>query len=115
VSIKGSCHCGRIAFEAEGEPDQAMECNCSHCARKGFLLWFTTPDKFTVTGDESAMTLYLFNKHNIQHRFCTVCGVEPFARGVGPGGKAMVAVNLRCAPDLDLSGVKIVPVDRKSF
>ncbi|HEY3694211.1 MAG TPA: hypothetical protein VGL30_01015 [Phenylobacterium sp.] len=61
------------------------------------------------------MTLYLFNKHNIQHRFCTVCGVEPFARGVGPGGKAMVAVNLRCAPDLDLSGVKIVPVDRKSF
>jgi hypothetical protein len=115
VSVNGSCHCGTIAFVAEGEPDQAMECNCSHCARKGFLLWFTTPDKFTVTGEESAMTLYLFNKHSIQHRFCTVCGVEPFARGVGPDGKPMVAVNLRCAPDVDLSAIKVVQVDGKSF
>ena len=115
MSIKGSCHCGKIAFEAEGAPDQAMECNCSHCARKGFLLRFTTPDKFTVVGDESAMTLYRFNKHVIQHRFCPVCGVEPFARGKSRDGKEMVAVNLRCVPDFDRSTIKVVAVDGKSF
>ena len=36
----GSCHCGRIAFEVEGEFADVKECNCSHCSRKGYLLWF---------------------------------------------------------------------------
>ena len=26
---KGSCHCGRIAFEVEGGIGQGIECNCS--------------------------------------------------------------------------------------
>jgi hypothetical protein len=115
MAVEGSCHCGKIAFVAEGAPEQAMECNCSHCQRKGFLLWFTTPDKFTVTGDEASMTTYQFNKHNIEHKFCAVCGAQPFARGKTPDRRDMVAVNLRCAPDFDRSGVTIVPVDGKSF
>ena len=32
---KGSCHCGRIRFEVEGEMGDVIECNCSHCSRKG--------------------------------------------------------------------------------
>lgn len=115
MTVRGSCHCGRIAFEAEGTPDQAMECNCSHCQRKGFLLWFTAPGTVTITGDEGAMTTYTFNKDVIQHRFCATCGVQPFARGKGPGGSEMIAINLRCAPDFDRSGLKIVAVDGKSF
>jgi hypothetical protein len=27
----GSCNCGRIAFEVEGDVPQVMECNCSYC------------------------------------------------------------------------------------
>jgi hypothetical protein len=26
---KGSCHCGDIAFEVEGQPTQVMACDCS--------------------------------------------------------------------------------------
>src|SRR5690349_7080688 len=37
---KGSCHCGKIAFEVEGEIDSALACNCSICQRMGSLLWF---------------------------------------------------------------------------
>lgn len=114
MSVKGSCHCGKIAFEAQGAPESLLECNCSHCQRKGLLLWFTTPDKFTVTGDEAAMETYLFNKHQIIHRFCATCGVEPFARGTDPKGNEMVAVNLRAAPDFDRSGIKIIPFDGKN-
>jgi len=40
IAHKGSCHCGGIAFEVEGEPEQVVACNCSHCSRKGYLLWF---------------------------------------------------------------------------
>jgi hypothetical protein len=40
MNYKGSCHCGQISFEVEGTLEQAIECNCSHCSRKGYLLWF---------------------------------------------------------------------------
>jgi hypothetical protein len=32
---KGSCHCGRVTFEVEGALTEVLECNCSHCSRKG--------------------------------------------------------------------------------
>lgn len=31
----GSCHCGRIAFDVDGELNGATACNCSICSRKG--------------------------------------------------------------------------------
>lgn len=40
MTYTGSCHCGQVAFTVEGELAQAIECNCSHCSRKGYLLWF---------------------------------------------------------------------------
>jgi hypothetical protein len=27
---QGSCHCGKVAFEAEGELGEVTACNCSH-------------------------------------------------------------------------------------
>ncbi|RUV29345.1 GFA family protein, partial [Mesorhizobium sp. M5C.F.Ca.IN.020.32.2.1] len=36
---KGNCHCGKIAFEVEGNLTGAVRCNCSICSRKGALLW----------------------------------------------------------------------------
>lgn len=115
MTTKGSCHCGKISFVAEGAPAQVMECNCSHCARKGFLLWFIEPEQFQVIGDESAMTTYQFNKHNIEHRICPTCGVQPFARGKLPSGARKVAINMRSVPEFDRASVEVIPVDGKSF
>ena len=44
MRYKGSCHCGQIAFEVEGELDTALSCNCSICARKGALLEYDSPE-----------------------------------------------------------------------
>ena len=38
--IKGSCHCGKITLTLDAEATKAMECTCSHCSRKGYLLAF---------------------------------------------------------------------------
>ena len=46
TTYRGSCHCGRVAFEVDGELGTVMECNCSHCSRKGYLLWFVPRDSF---------------------------------------------------------------------
>ena len=37
---QGSCHCGAVAFEVDMGLDGLIECNCSHCYRKGFVLAF---------------------------------------------------------------------------
>ena len=115
MSFGGSCHCGAVTFTVEAAlPTAAMSCNCSHCRRKGMLLAFFSPSQFSVTG-EAALATYMFNKHMIQHRFCTVCGVQPFATGKAPDGTEMRAVNLRCVPDLDLDALEIRKVDGANF
>jgi len=111
---KGSCHCGRIAFEADGELGQAMECNCSHCSRKGFLLWFVPREKLRLATPESNLATYTFNKHVIKHHFCSRCGCAPFGLGTDPSGKPMAAVNVRCLEGVDLAAVKRIPFDGRS-
>lgn len=92
----GSCHCGKVRFEVEGEIDGACACNCSMCARKGSLLWFVPRDALRLQTPDEDIATYLFNKHVIRHRFCPSCGIHPFAEGTDPKGNAMAAVNLRC-------------------
>lgn len=114
MTHKGSCHCGRVAFEVEGEPTGAMACNCSLCQRKGSLLWFVPAEHFhLVTPDENAST-YTFNKHEIRHRFCPVCGIHPYAQGTGPDGRAMAAVNLRCVEGIDIDALAVTHYDGRS-
>ncbi|TFW31133.1 GFA family protein [Massilia horti] len=115
MQYKGSCHCGQIAFEVEGSLGEALECNCSHCSRKGYLLWFVPATQFTLNTPEAPLSTYTFNRHVIKHRFCPTCGCAPFANGTDRSGAETVAVNVRCLEDLDLSSLKRVPVDGRSF
>lgn len=111
---KGSCHCGAVRFTVDGEIDQAIECNCSHCSRKGFLLWFVPRPALTIIEGEDRLTTYTFNKHVIEHRFCEVCGCQPFGLGKMPDGTEMAAINVRCLEDAELDEVKRVPVNGRA-
>lgn len=113
MSYQASCHCGAVTVDVDGKlPSEAISCNCSHCSRKGFVLTSVPRDKVKVSGEES-LTEYRFNKCVIAHRFCRTCGAQPFAEGPGGDGPAAM-INLRCVPDLDLDGVKIMPFDGAS-
>jgi hypothetical protein len=113
MKYNGSCHCGRTAFEVEGDLQQAMECNCSHCSRKGYLLWFVPREKLRLATPESNLSTYTFNKHVIQHRFCPTCGAAPFGLGTGPSGPT-AAINVRCLEGVELATLKRVPFDGRS-
>jgi hypothetical protein len=101
MKYQGSCHCGNIAFEAEGELTKVMECNCSMCMRRGGLLWFLPAGAFTLTTPRESLSTYHFNKHVIDHHFCANCGIAPFGEGKAPNGAATVAVNARCVDGFD--------------
>ena len=111
----GSCHCGTVRCEVEADIDEAIACNCSICEKRGALLTFVGLPQFKLLSGEDALTDYQFNKKVVHHLFCSKCGVAPFARGVGPGGAEMIAVNVRCLDDVDIEALKIKPFDGKSL
>ena len=112
----GSCHCGRIAFELDGDVTEALDCNCSLCRRKGALLAFFPRQALRLTTPESDIATYRFNKQHIAHHFCPTCGIAPFGEGVDPrSGDRIAAVNVRCLPDVDLDALKINKFDGASL
>jgi hypothetical protein len=84
-TFTGGCHCGQVRFECTS--DLAMVTACKE---------------------------YLFNKHAIRHQLCVDCGVEVFARGTKPDGSEVVAVNVSCMDGVDLSRIKMTPVDGRN-
>jgi hypothetical protein len=112
----GSCHCGKFRYEVDTDLETVIECNCSHCFRKGLLLSFVPEAQFRlVEGDEGGLTEYQFNKKVIRHLFCPVCGVESFARGQNSKGEKLASINVRCLEDIDVSTLTITPVNGKEY
>lgn len=115
MTYQGSCHCGNVEFEVEGNIDEVMECNCSHCSRKGFLLWFSPREQLQLKTPEADLSTYTFNKHEIKHQFCPKCGCQPFGFGQMPDGSPIAAINVRCLEGVEPAELKIKQVDGRSF
>ncbi len=114
MKYSGSCHCGKITFEVEGEIGSALSCNCSICSRRGSLFWFVTRANLTLLTPEDAASTYTFNQHAIKHRFCPTCGIHPYGERVDPEGNHAVAVNLRCIEGIDLSAIPVHEFDGRA-
>lgn len=102
TTSQGSCHCGAVRFEVEGPLDAGMTCNCSMCGRAGTILVFIPASRFRQLSGADTLRDYQFGKQHIHHRFCSVCGVKPFAEGLDQAGDSIIAVNLRCVEGLDV-------------
>ena len=112
---KGSCHCGKVAFEVEGEMKDVTACNCSICSRKGTLMWFVPRAKLRLLTPEQDLSTYVFNKHAIKHRFCANCGIHPFGEASDPKGNKMAAVNARCLEGVELSSLSVKSFDGRAL
>jgi hypothetical protein len=115
ATIQGGCHCGRVRFRAVADLSTVMECNCSHCSRKGLLLTFTPLANFELVEGEGETTEYRFHRHVIAHRFCKTCGVQPFATGALPDGSGVAAINAGCVDGVDIAALNREPTDGRSF
>ena len=109
-TYSGGCHCGRVRYEATTDLGRVIECNCSICTKRGLLFTFVRPQQFVLSSGGD-LTDYQFNKKVIHHLFCPDCGVESFATGRAPDGTEMIAVNVRCLEEVDLSEIKRTPHD----
>lgn len=114
-TYRGSCHCGRVTFEADLDLAQpSFRCNCSICRRTRFWPAVARPEGFRVLTGESELTEYRFNTRRNVHYFCRHCGVRAWGVGTDTPIGTMIGVNLGCLEGVseeELSRIPIVRID----
>jgi hypothetical protein len=110
-TYRASCHCGRVAIEADLDLEQpSYRCNCSICRRTRFWPAVATEGHFRILSGEDDLTKYVFGPMKNHHLFCRHCGVRVF--GIGndtPIGK-MYGVNIGCLDDVSEQQRANIPV-----
>lgn len=121
MAITGSCHCGSVSFEIDGDiPPELTRCTCSFCAKRGALLAYYPPEKVRVTSEASHDGVYLWNTRQAPHHFCTQCGIAVYTDspafkpdGSWDGTTRRMCVNARLFDDFDAAEAKITVIDGK--
>jgi hypothetical protein len=81
---KGSCLCGAVRFEVEGELEPPDACHCSQCRRQSGHLWASTNvwrDAIRIEGEEN-VTWYR-SSEKVRRGFCATCGSVLFWDPIG--------------------------------
>jgi hypothetical protein len=114
VVHSGGCHCGHVRFEVEAPADLLVsECNCSICAKSGYLHLIVTADRFTLISGREFLTSYSFNTNVAKHYFCSRCGIKSFYTPRShPDG---VSVNARCIDSETIKSLSIRPFDGRDW
>ena len=107
---KGGCHCGAVRFEVLASDEvELVDCNCSMCAKTGYLHLIVPKSRFRLLSSEANLTTYTFNTGAARHLFCSVCGIKSFyVPRSHPDG---YSVNFRCLDAADFHDVRVVPFD----
>ena len=110
LTLRGSCHCGKVSFEAE-VPDriQAFECNCSICTPLAYLHLIVPADRFRLLSGRASLSSYRFNTGVADHLFCKTCGVKSFY--VPRSHPDSYSINVRCLDTSSAKSVEVVAFD----
>jgi len=74
MTLTGDCHCGRNAFEIQGElPEKLTRRTCSFCSKRGRLYACYQTDQLKVTEAKSG-GIYRWQTKLVAHHFCSACG-----------------------------------------
>ena len=114
VRHTGGCHCGAVRFEVRAPADlEVHDCNCSICARTGFLHLIVPRDRFQLLSGGDGLTEYRFNSGVARHLFCRICGVKSFyVPRSNPDG---YSVNFRCLDPGTVRSCTIQPFDGQNW
>jgi hypothetical protein len=104
--LKGSCVCGAVSWEFDGEPEGATACNCTACRRYG-VLWI-----YDYEGERvrvSGVTTPFVRGKALSFNFCSKCGCVTHWLGLRleSDGRRRMAVNVRLSEPADVAGIPI--------
>jgi len=92
MKIDGGCHCGRITYEAEVDPDGSRICHCTDCQTMGGTAFRmvvpTIGDSFRITAGEPKLYIKVAESGNRRiQAFCGECGTHLYASPADDGPK----------------------------
>jgi hypothetical protein len=93
MEIDGQCHCGKIQFRADIDPERVVVCHCEDCqALSGSAfrtVAFTEPDAFELLA--GSIKIYVKTSaasgNPRAQGFCADCGSAIYASALGDGPK----------------------------
>jgi hypothetical protein len=98
-----SCHCGAVRIEVDAELTDLSECNCSTCARHGFIHWKMPMSALRLLTEKCTLATYLW-RDVTGHQFCPNCGTGLLRAGY-PSDR--ISVNARCIEGIDVFELEV--------
>ena len=114
ITHTGGCHCGKVRFEVTApERIEVGDCNCSMCARTGYLHLMVPKSRFKLVSGEDVLTTYEFNTKTAKHLFCSVCGIKSFY--VPRSNPEGISVNARCLDEGTVKEMTLRKIDGRNW
>jgi len=114
TTVEGGCHCGAVRFEARVPATIGLlDCNCSICAKTGYLHLIVAASDFNLQTDAAALTEYRFGTGAARHMFCACCGIKSFY--VPRSHPGHYSVNWRALDDTTGIAVTVTPFDGRDW
>ena len=83
MRIDGGCHCGKITFEADIDPDKAGVCHCTDCqtlSGSAFVSFVPVPrEAFRLRGEPRLYVKTAESGNRRAQAFCPDCGSRLYA------------------------------------
>jgi len=83
MRVDGGCHCGKITYEADIDPDKAGLCHCTDCqtlTSSAFSLFVPVPkEKFRLRGEPRVYVKTAQSGNRRAQAFCPECGTRIYA------------------------------------
>jgi hypothetical protein len=114
ITHSGGCHCGRVRFEVVAPAVlQVSDCNCSICAKSGYLHLTVPKSHFKLLQGADVLTTYQFNTRTAKHMFCSICGIKSFyVPRSHPDG---FSVNARCLDEGTVEKLVVRPANGREW
>ncbi len=91
MKVDGACHCGKISYEAEIDPDNVAICHCTDCqalSATAFRTIARVPEAdLVLTGEPKIYIKTGSSGAKRAQAFCPECGSGIYATSVGVGPK----------------------------
>jgi hypothetical protein len=119
MKLEGGCYCGKVRYEAEGEPMMKAQCHCRECqyisggSTNLFVLMPIAGFKYTKEAPKQFTRSDL--KRAVTREFCAECGTHVVAR---PSGLPAVVLKVGTLDDPSLFGspqIAIYTVDKQPY
>jgi len=111
--VKGSCHCGNIAFTLDWQPEPseipARACGCSFCVKHGGVWTSCSTGRLRVTVRRpEGTTRYAFGTRTAEFHVCMDCGIVPVVTS-RIAGRLYAVVSVNAFDNVAASQLKRTP------